>query len=134
MSLDTLSIARELRAADVAPAQAEAIASAIGRAVNEGSATKADLVELRSAAKGDLKELQSEMQTEFREFKADVKGEFRELRAEFDARFERIDSRFVQMESSVDAKLERIKNEMIRWFITSLVTLAAVIIAAIKLV
>lgn len=43
MSLDTLAIARELRGADVAPAQAEAIASAIGRSVSEGAATKADI-------------------------------------------------------------------------------------------
>jgi hypothetical protein len=46
MSLDTLSIARELREADLAPEHAEAIASAIGRAVNEGAATKADIEKL----------------------------------------------------------------------------------------
>jgi hypothetical protein len=101
MSLDTLSIARELREADVAPAQAEAIASAIGKAVSEGAATKADL---------------------------------KELRLELDARFDRIDARFGQVETNIDAKLERLKNEVVRWFITSLVALAAVIIAAVKLV
>ena len=41
MSVDTLSLARELRAADLAGPQAEAIAAAIGRAVTEGAATKA---------------------------------------------------------------------------------------------
>jgi hypothetical protein len=46
MSVDTLSLARELRAADLAGPQAEAIAAAIGRAVTEGAATKADLESL----------------------------------------------------------------------------------------
>ena len=53
MSLDTLSIARELRAADVAPAQAEAIASAIGKAVSEGTASKTDVELLVSKVDGN---------------------------------------------------------------------------------
>ena len=43
MSLDTIAIARELRATDVALLQNEATASAIGKAVSEGAATKSDL-------------------------------------------------------------------------------------------
>ena len=43
MSLDTLSIARELRDADVAPAQAEAIAAAIGKSVGDEATLKADI-------------------------------------------------------------------------------------------
>jgi hypothetical protein len=51
MTVDTLSLARDLRAASVAPEQAEAIASAIGRAVQETAVTKSDL----NAAIADLK-------------------------------------------------------------------------------
>lgn len=55
MMVDTLTIARELKAADLPPEQAEAIAAAIGRSVQETAATKADLsqAELRLEAKID---------------------------------------------------------------------------------
>ena len=46
MSVDTLSLARELRAAHFEGEQAEAIAAAIGRSVTETTATKADLAQL----------------------------------------------------------------------------------------
>jgi hypothetical protein len=100
VNIDTLSIARELRAADLPDGQADAIAAAIGKVIGEGTATKSDLEltkqELRSAI-------------------ALVRQDLELLRQE------------------VDAKLERLKNEMIRWFIASQITMAAVIIAAIKL-
>ncbi|WP_375403127.1 hypothetical protein [uncultured Sphingomonas sp.] len=43
MNIDTLSIARDLKATELPSAQAEAIAAAIGRSVTEGVATKVDL-------------------------------------------------------------------------------------------
>ena len=53
MNIDTLAIARDLRATELPPAQAEAIAAAIGRSVSEGTATKLDLevVEQRLSTK-----------------------------------------------------------------------------------
>ena len=62
MSVDTLSLARELRAAELASPQAEAIAAAIGRAVTETSATKADLAELRAGGKTDNAEIRTEVE------------------------------------------------------------------------
>ena len=61
MTVDTPSIARELRAADIDGSQAEAIAAAIGRAVFETSATKADLAAFRSELKADLEGFRSSM-------------------------------------------------------------------------
>ena len=43
MNIDTLSIARDLKATELPAAQAEAIAAAIGRSVTEGVASKLDL-------------------------------------------------------------------------------------------
>ncbi|AIT06691.1 hypothetical protein MC45_10250 [Sphingomonas taxi] len=43
MNVDTLSIARDLKATELPAAQAEAIAAAIGRAVTDGVATKSDI-------------------------------------------------------------------------------------------
>lgn len=42
MTVDTLPLAKELRAAELSSTQAEAIVAAIGRAVLEGVATKAE--------------------------------------------------------------------------------------------
>jgi hypothetical protein len=82
MTVDTLSLARELRAAEFAPAQAEAIASAIGRSIGETAATKADL---------------------------------RELKLE------------------LEAKLEAVQSKLVMWMIGSQITMAAILLAAIKL-
>ena len=43
MNIDTLSIARDLKATRLPAEQAEAIAAAIGHSVTEGTATKTDL-------------------------------------------------------------------------------------------
>jgi hypothetical protein len=61
MSVDTLSLARELRAADLAGPQAEAIAAAIGRAVTETAATKADLENLGHQLSAKIEALRSSM-------------------------------------------------------------------------
>ena len=97
MTVDTLSIARELKAAEVPAAQAEAIAAAIGRSVLEGTATKADLQQTQSMFKADLLQLES-----------------------------RLDDR-------IDAKIERLRATLMMWFIGTNLTLAAIIIAAVKL-
>ncbi len=73
MSLDTLSIARELREANVAPAQAEAIASAIGKAVGEGAASKADIETI--VAKLNALDLKISLQNETLEQKLTAKME-----------------------------------------------------------
>jgi hypothetical protein len=82
MSVDTLAIARSLRAAELPQPQAEAIAAAIGSSILESAATKADL---------------------------------REVKLELEAR------------------IEAVQSKLIMWMIGSQITMAAVIIAAIKL-
>lgn len=72
MTVDTLSLARDLRAADFAPPQAEAVAFAIGRAVSEGAATKADLNSLRAELKGDLSVLRSELKADIAELRSSL--------------------------------------------------------------
>ncbi len=62
MNIDTLSIAKDLRAAELPAEQAEAIATAIGRSVNEGSATKADLNILESGLRTEIEKLRTEIE------------------------------------------------------------------------
>jgi Skp family chaperone for outer membrane proteins len=71
-AVDTLSLARDLRAASVPTEHAEAIASAIGRAVPEGAATKADLATLRSELKADLATLRSELKADMADLKSSL--------------------------------------------------------------
>jgi hypothetical protein len=61
MTVDTLSLARELRAADFAPTQAEALASAIGRSIGETAASKADLREVRLEIEAKIEALQTRL-------------------------------------------------------------------------
>lgn len=57
MSVDTLAIARNLRAADLPQPQAEAIAAAIGSSILETAATKADLRELRLELEAKIEQM-----------------------------------------------------------------------------
>ncbi|RYY07437.1 MAG: hypothetical protein EON55_21545 [Alphaproteobacteria bacterium] len=62
MSVDTLSLARELKAVDLPVAQAEAIAAAIGRTAADNlnaAATRSDLAIVRS----DLAQAESRLET-----------------------------------------------------------------------
>ena len=87
MSLDTLRIARELRDAEVAPAQAEAIAAAIGNAVNDGSATKGDIEAL--LAKLDM------------------------IEGRIGSRIESLDARFQSLETIVTASTEALEHRLL---------------------
>lgn len=62
MNIDTLSIAKDLRAAELPSEQAEAIAAAIGRSVTEGSATKDDLNLVKFDLKADIERLRTEVE------------------------------------------------------------------------
>ena len=65
MGVDTLSLARELRAAELPSVQAEAIAAAIGKAVVETAATKADLLQLEAKLEGKIEQLKATLLTWF---------------------------------------------------------------------
>ena len=106
MSLDTLRIARELRDADVAPAQAEAIAAAIGNAVNEGAATKADVAVLVQ------------------------RMEAFELR--MDSRFEAVGSEIKASEEKLSRKIEASRAWLLAWFVSIMIAAIGMLIAVLK--
>lgn len=62
MNIDTLSIAKGLRATELPSEQVEAIAAAIGRSVNEGSATRDDLNLLKFQLTGGIERLRTEIE------------------------------------------------------------------------
>ena len=61
MNIDTLSIARDLKATEIPAAQAEAIAAAIGRSVFDAAVSKADLEAAKQELKGDLERLRGQL-------------------------------------------------------------------------
>ena len=65
MSVDTLSIARDLRAAELPPAQAKAIAAAIGHSILESAATKSDLAQVEARLETKIEQLRVTMMTWF---------------------------------------------------------------------
>lgn len=74
MSVDTLSLAKELRAADLAPTQADAIAAAIGRAVVGTSATKADLIQVEERLAARLDRQGGDLRTEIAKLETKVEA------------------------------------------------------------
>ncbi len=59
--MDTLQAAKALQGAGFDEAQAEAVVNAIGQAVGDNVATKADIAEVRSDVRADLERLRAEL-------------------------------------------------------------------------
>ncbi|MEH3107059.1 MAG: hypothetical protein PGN09_07135 [Sphingomonas fennica] len=72
MMVDTLTIARELRAADLPAPQAEAIAAAIARSITESAATKADVAAAEQSLRSEINLLKAELQMVRQELKAEI--------------------------------------------------------------
>jgi uncharacterized protein YlxW (UPF0749 family) len=140
MSLDTIAIARELRAASVAPEQAEAIASAIGRAVAEGSATKADLSASQSGLRADIGQLDAKIDA----LRASTKADIAQLDSKIDALRASTKADLAQLETRLDARIDGLRiatkadladlrSTMLTWFVATQIGVGALIIAALRL-
>ena len=108
MGIDTLSIAKDLRAAALPQDQAEAIAAAIGRAMSEGAATKAELDHLGERIDARFKQEAARIDARFDQAAARIDARFDQEAARIDARFDQeaaqIDARFDQEAARIDAR------------------------------
>ena len=143
MTVDTLSLAKELREAELSTTQAEAIAAAIGRAVLQGTATKADVQVLRS----DLEQVRSETRGEFalvrsdlEQVRSETRGEFalvrsdlEQLRSETRGEFALVRREMAQVRADFVAEIEKVRSGLLTYFIATIVSIAAVIVAVVKL-
>lgn len=125
MSVDTLALARDLRAANLGQDQAEAIAFAIGRALTEGAASKADLSETRADLKADIQELRAELKSDIQELRAELKSDIQELRLEL-----KTDSASVRTE--LKTAIEGVKSTLLMWFVGTMLAFSGFIIAVVK--
>jgi outer membrane murein-binding lipoprotein Lpp len=122
MGIDTLSIAKDLRAVALPQDQAEAIAAAIGRAMAEGAATRADLDHLGTRLDARIDQLESR-----------VDARFDEMDARVDARFSQAASDLRLVEERMTARLEAAKNQLLTWLVGAIFTATGVLIAVLKL-
>ena len=72
MSVDTLTLAQRLRAAELPANQAEAIAAAIGAAVLEGAATKDDLAGAKADLKIDIDQVRSTLELKLEQVRTEI--------------------------------------------------------------
>ncbi|TXG83457.1 MAG: DUF1640 domain-containing protein [Sphingomonadales bacterium] len=132
MSVDTLALARDLRAANLGQDQAEAIAFAIGRALTEGAASKADLSETRADLKADIQELRAELH----EVRAELKAEIQDVRAELKSDIQELRLELKTDSASVRTELktaiEGVKSTLLMWFVGTMLAFSGFIIAVVK--
>ena len=144
MSIDTLTLSRELRAADFAQPQAEALAAAIGKAVTETSATKADLAELRAATKADLAELRAATKADLAELRAATKADLQQAVSGLEARIAVVDAKIAQQVERLSGEIRTIGGDiktsaasleatLIKWFIGAVFALGGLMVALTKL-
>jgi hypothetical protein len=102
VSVDTLSLSAKLRSAALTIEQADAIAAAIGSAVMEGAATKADLASISYGMAG-------------------LRGEIGQARAEIG-----------NSEARLETRIEAAQSKLIMWFIGTQLAFVALLGAMIK--
>ena len=133
MNIDTLSIARDLRATELPREQAEAIAAAVGRAVVESTATKADLDMVRVGLKADLEQVRAGLEAKIDQGRSGSKAETEQVRSSLDARIEQVRGSLKKSIEQVRTEIERSRHQVIVWVISVQAALAGIIIAVVKL-
>jgi hypothetical protein len=122
VNIDTFSIARDLRAVELPAEQAEAIAAAIGRSVQESSATKADLELVRSTLDAKIEQVRADLEMKIEQVRSDLEMKIEQLRTGMELKIEQLRT-----------DIERTRNQLLIGFVSTQVALAGVIIAVIKL-
>lgn len=136
MGIDTLSIAKDLRAAALPQDQAEAIAAAIGRAMAEGTATKGDLDHLGARLDARIDRLGSTIDARLSEMEARftrMDARFDEAEAKTDAGFASSASDLRLLEERMTARLEAANTQLLTWPVGAIFTATGVLIAVLKL-
>jgi hypothetical protein len=83
MNIDTLSIARDLKATELPAAQAEAIAAAIGRSVTESAATKADVDAARASLEQKVAAVDSKLDLKIEALRTEIERARNQLMVSF---------------------------------------------------
>ena len=126
MMLDTLSTARRLKDAGMAEAQAEAVAETVllvAQAPTEQFSTKADLDATRADLKARIDATRTDLTAQIDEVRGQVEQVRSELKSELKAEV-----------AGVRAELSNLENRLTLRVVALGVTLAGLLLAAIKLI
>ena len=110
---------------------ARAHSDALDGALRDAVATKADVNEVKAELKGDIAELRADLKGDI----AEVRAELHELEGRINLHFVRIDSKIADIDvrfADQNTRFEAAKLEMLRWMIGTQVTMAGIIIGALK--
>jgi hypothetical protein len=136
MALDTLKVARRLRAAGFTEPQAEAVLAAVQEAAADADiAARADL-------KAEIAAVRTELKTEIAALRTELKTEIAALRTELKTEIAELRSELRQSELRLEAKLESIKADILnRVFglilgalVVNIIAIVGAVIAAARLV
>ena len=105
---DTLKAARDLKAAGLEEAHAEAIVATMGRAMGENLATKTDIKELEQATRADIKALEQAIKAHELATRADIK----ELEQATRADIKTLDLALKAHEQATDTKLAALEHRI----------------------
>ena len=122
MAIDTLKIARRLRAAGFTEPQAEAVVASVQEAA-EGAefATKGGLDEVRSELKAEIAAVRSELKAEIAALRSELKAEIAALRSESREAALRLETRIEALKSEMAAIKADILNRVFGLILGALV-------------
>ena len=110
---DTHAFVKRLTAAGMPEAQAEVLADEQVRLIDDRLATKEDIAKLQAATKEDIAKLQAATTMDIAKLQAATKTDLRE------------------MELKIDAKIESVKSEIIRWMFGTIGFQTIVVVGAV---
>lgn len=131
-TVDTLKAYEALTAADMPDRQARALVTIVQELQETRLAEvagKADIGALKTELKEDIGSLRAEMKEDIASLRAELKEDIVSLRAEMKALEARHEIKFTALE----AKIDRVKFDLLKWFIPLILGQAAFVVTLLKL-
>jgi|APTNR8051073442_1049403.scaffolds.fasta_scaffold86536_1 hypothetical protein len=124
IAFDTLKLARKLEAAGFPPRQAADTTQALAESLGEISdlVTKVDLAATETVLRSDTAGFRSELKADMAELRTELKADMAELRSEFKGDI-----------AGLRAEMRGEFNAHLRWTIGTIIAVAALAVAAMKL-
>ena len=137
--MDTLKAYETLTGADMPDRQARALITIVQELQETRLAEvagKGDIAALKTSVKEDIAEIKAEIAA----FKAEVRGDIAEIKADMAAfkaevkgDMAALRSEMRELEARLEAKIDRVKLDLLKWFIPLILGQAAFIVTLLKL-
>ena len=136
VALDTLQLAKDLRAASFSDVQAEAIAHAMLAAQEAGLAdiaTKKEMLTLSGELRLEMAELRSGLRQEMAELRGELRQEMAELRGELRLEMAELRQEMVALRGDLSTEIVRSRNTLIMWLVPLFLGQTAIMVAVVRL-